>query len=100
MPRTLPISIALLAGMLFCHCLYSQNDKEQDNNITISSKKETYEFKQDSRENPVIVKQQYSVTYYCNQFRASIPFVESYDDRTSIDDVNIRVDGIYGEVAY
>lgn len=90
MPRTLPI--ALLA-LLFWNNGRTQNAGEPDNNITISSKKETYEFKQDSRENPVIVKQQYSVTYYCNQFRASIPFVESYDDRTSIDDVNIRVDG-------
>jgi transglutaminase-like putative cysteine protease len=93
MAKTLPlIPLTLLAFILLCNSAYSQNSIEPDNNITIS-KKETYEFKQGDREHPVIVKQQYTVTYYCNQFRATVPFVESYDDRTSIDEVNIRVDG-------
>ena len=91
-------SLSIVPGILFACILsgysgYGQDEPEPDNNIVISSKKEIYEFKQGDKTHPVIVKQQYTVTYYCNNFRGSIPFVESYDNQTSIDEVNIRVDG-------
>jgi hypothetical protein len=41
----------------------------------------------------VLVKEKTSTTYKCNGYRTVIPYVEFYDDNTSIDDIKIYVDG-------
>jgi len=94
MTKRLPIiSLILLSAILNGLPARSQTENGSENNITISSKKEVYEFKQGDKEHPVIIKQEYSTIYYCNSVRGNMPFVESYDDRTTIDNVNIYVDG-------
>ena len=64
-----------------------------DRNIVIKERKERYEFTRGDAKNPVWVKQQFSTTYRCDGFRASIPYTEFYDDYSRIDDVKAYVNG-------
>ncbi len=66
-----------------------------DSNIVIKNKTEHYEFvlARGTNESPVQVKEQSKTTYYCNSFRTAIPVVEFYDDKSTIDEVKIYVDG-------
>jgi hypothetical protein len=66
---------------------------ELDSNIVISSAKNSYEFFYNKKSAEVNIQETSTTTYLCNSFRASIPVVEFYDDKTSINDVKIYVDG-------
>ncbi len=77
--------VYLLPVISFC--------QTESNNISVYQKTEVYEFVKGNTDNPVMVKEKVSTTYKCNGFRTSIPFVEFYDDRSSIDEVKIFVDG-------
>ncbi|PSL48964.1 transglutaminase superfamily protein [Chitinophaga niastensis] len=87
-PRRLCLFVALL-----CITVKSLAFSNEDKNITISEQKERYEFEAGDKENPVIIRQNLSATYRCNQFRTSIPFVAFYDDRSRIDEVRVYVSG-------
>lgn len=65
----------------------------ESNNISISDKSATYEFVKGTVNSPVLVKEKITTTYKCNGYRTNIPFVEFYDDNTSIDNVTVYVNG-------
>ncbi|AWO01198.1 hypothetical protein DLD77_05580 [Chitinophaga alhagiae] len=64
-----------------------------DKNIVISERKERYEFTKGDAKNPVWVKQYFSTTYRCNEFRGTIPYSTFYDDYSRVDDVKAYVSG-------
>ncbi|MGG9970414.1 transglutaminase-like domain-containing protein [Ferruginibacter sp. SUN002] len=66
---------------------------EKDSNVVISSAYETYTFDYSKKDKEVKIKQQLTTTYLCQNFRTSIPIVEFYDDKSTIDDVRVYVDG-------
>lgn len=82
-----PALLLSLAIPFFCGA------QTESNNISISSKTENFEFVKGTDSKPVLVKEKTSTTYKCNGYRTVIPYVEFYDDNTSIDDVKIYVDG-------
>ena len=65
----------------------------EDSNIVISNKTQKYSFEEGEKGHPVIIRQEDKTTYYCSELRAAIPWVESYDDQSSIDEVKIYVNG-------
>jgi len=65
----------------------------KDSNIVVSNSKELYEFVWQKSQNSVQVKQNLSTSYFCNDFRTTIPIAEFYDNETSIDNVDFIVDG-------
>jgi hypothetical protein len=75
----------------FCGLLVAQTAND-DGNVTIQSKHEVYEYKMGANKTPV-VDMKISTRFLCNKFRTIIPFVESYTDKTTINDVSIFVDG-------
>lgn len=82
--------------LLFFYCFtipfigYTQTES---NNISISDKSENYEFVKGTVKTPVLVKEKTTTTFKCNGYRTSIPFVEFYDDNTTIDNVTVYVNG-------
>ncbi len=65
----------------------------KDSNVVISSSSENYSFYYNKKENTVNIKQDISTAYLCQSFRTSIPVIEFYDSRSSIDEVKIIVNG-------
>lgn len=87
-----------------CKCLYLSilffgllpahpSKAEEDKNIVIRERKERYEFTKGDIKHPVWIKQRFSTTYRCDEFRGSIPYVEFYDDYSRIDEVKAYVNG-------
>ena len=66
---------------------------DNDSNIVITTATETYSFQYNKKNKEVDILQRSAVTYHCNDFRVSIPVVEFYNDKSTIDDVAIFVDG-------
>lgn len=64
-----------------------------DNNIVIKNKTERYEFVYGNATNPVLINELSNTVFRCDGFRTDLPFVEFYDDQSSINEVNILVDG-------
>ncbi len=59
----------------------------KDDNVVIKNRSEYYEFSYGDAKNPVIVNQQFTTTYRCDGFRTVVPYVEFYDDQSSINEV-------------
>ncbi|MFY0253332.1 transglutaminase domain-containing protein [Chitinophaga sp. 30R24] len=66
---------------------------KDEKNIAISTYLERYEFITGDKDYPVNIHQNSAVTYRCNQFRTTVPFVEFYDDKSRIDEVRAIVSG-------
>ena len=82
---------AVLLGIFLSTQLSFGIDK--DSNVVITSAREDYSFNYNGEENAVKIKQHITTTYLCQSFRTSIPVVEFYDSKSSIDNVKIYVDG-------
>jgi len=67
--------------------------QKTDNNIFIQNAIEEYSFVKGTKDNPVLIKQKLATTYFCNEYRASIPVVEFYNNQIEINDVSIKVNG-------
>ena len=83
----------LLALILSINLLSIVHAADKDSNVVISNAKELYSFQFDKKDNAVKVKQELSTTYQCINYRTMISVVESYDDKTTIDEVKTYVDG-------
>ena len=81
--------ILLFSG--FYGVLFAQTAIDDDN-VTIYAKFESYDYRIGTNKTPV-VDMKSSTKYLCNKFRTSIPVVESYTDKTVINEVLIYVDG-------
>jgi hypothetical protein len=78
----------------FCVCIIAApRIGGDDNNIVIKSKTERYEFVYGNTTNPVLINELSNTVFRCDGYRTDLPFVEFYDDQSSINEVNIFVDG-------
>jgi hypothetical protein len=87
----LPVTFLLMFA--FCFKASAGNSAAKDSNITISSAIDVYEFVYDKSSNNVQVKESSNTTYNCNDFRSTLPVVEFYNGKISIDNVDFSVDG-------
>jgi hypothetical protein len=87
---------ALLFSVCFTHQVFSQV-VDSSNNISIATETRSYEFVKGDEIHPVLIKATLTTTYRCNGFRTFVPFAETYDDHTSIDDVTVYVNGHYSK---
>ena len=85
------IPVVIFCCTVFLHTHVSAAVK--DSNVVIAGSSEIYKFQLDKQTNKVIVKQHLETTYQCNNFRVKVPIDEYYDDKTTIDEVNIFVNG-------
>jgi hypothetical protein len=65
----------------------------EDKNIVIESKTDDFDFEKAKGDHPVEIKEKESDLYRCNDFRTSIYFGEGYNEKETIDDVSIKVNG-------
>lgn len=79
---------ALLLSFLFSR---ARNTQEDEKNIVIENKKQTFLFKQDKGENPVVIKENYISELRCINTRTSIIYTELYNDHETIDEVELSV---------
>ncbi|MEO8769133.1 MAG: transglutaminase domain-containing protein [Ferruginibacter sp.] len=81
---------ALVMGI----CLSSYaHAASKDSNVVIENSKEFYEFVYDKKNKGVKVLQELTTSYQCINFRTVIPIVEFYDDKTTIDNVEMKISG-------
>jgi transglutaminase-like putative cysteine protease len=80
----------LIAVALSC---FAQNEDDDNNNIIIKQAQKEFRFVKGNADNPVQIKEQTRESYFCNNYRASVPVVEFYNDMNTIDDVDIEVNG-------
>lgn len=85
--RSLPL---LFVFFLLCVNLLAQ---EEDKNIVIENKDQTFRFLQVRSGDAVEIKEEYTQLYRCNEVRGQVLFSEMYDENEEINDVEIRVDG-------
>ena len=81
--------------LLFCIVIFLNSllVAQEDKNISILKKTSVYEFTKGNDLDPVLVKEQTSTQFRCNDYRTTIPFSEFYNDNISIDEVKVLVDG-------
>ncbi len=87
----LPVTLLLL--LAFGIKASAGNFASKDSNIIISNAKDVYEFVYDKSSNSVQVKESSTTIYNCNDFRSTLPVVEFYNEKVTIDDVDFSVDG-------
>jgi hypothetical protein len=88
----LSIQLKAFALLLFICPIVSAQNKE-DRNIVLEQKTESYTIEKGKKEIPVQIKMMMSELYRCNDQRTSVPLAEFYDDKSSIDDIDLYVDG-------
>lgn len=66
---------------------------DDDNNIVIKNKTEKYEFVYSAGESKVLVNVQSNTVFRCNGFRTEFPFVEFYNEQSSISDLSVLIEG-------
>lgn len=64
-----------------------------DNNVVIKTRTERYDFAQGTVDHPVVINQQFNTVYRCDGYRTTVPYVEFYDDQSTIGEVAVFVDG-------
>lgn len=85
--------LKLAAAFLLVSAAALAHPPEKDSNVVISSASEVYAFQYNKKASRVEVAQKLSRSYLCNSFRTALPVVEMYDNETTIDNVEILVDG-------
>lgn len=81
--------LAISALLLFA--VFISNAAEEEKNITIESKTQTFRFQKAKGNNPVVITEEYSIKYRCNEVRTTILFSEMYNDQETINDVTVYV---------
>ena len=82
--------VFFLTTLLFLHFIsFAQED---DKNIVIETKNESFSFNKSRGDNPVEIQEQYTKVYRCNDFRSDVMFSEMYNENQVIDEVEPRVD--------
>lgn len=83
----------LVPVLLFLYAAHSSAAQESDKNITIKNARESYRFVKGNSAHPVQVAQQLDITYFCNDYRTTVPVVEFYNDQVQLNDVTVKIDG-------
>lgn len=89
----LPRYLCVLSTVLVCFTMKLAAQGNSDKNIIITSQKESFHFETGNKETPVVIRQSSATTYKCNLFRTTVPVVEFYDDKSTIEDVRAYVNG-------
>lgn len=76
---------------LFFFSIVALARKEEDKNIVVENKVQTFRFQKGKGDNPVTIKEEYSIKYRCKEVRDAILFSDTYDDQQTIDDVDVYV---------
>ena len=66
--------------------------QEEDKNVVIENKVQSFSFGKTKGENPVEIQEQYTEQYRCNEVRTSVTFSEMYNENETIRDVDARID--------
>ncbi|MEB0260154.1 MULTISPECIES: transglutaminase-like domain-containing protein [unclassified Mucilaginibacter] len=77
-------------GILFVKIAFSNT---ADSVVTISSAIENYQFVYNTKTASVEIKQKLTTTYIANNFQASVPVVQGYNNHFTITNVECKVDG-------
>jgi transglutaminase-like putative cysteine protease len=83
--------ILLCALMLFSLFAKAATGDEDDKNIVIENKRQTFLFKQEKGANPVTIKENYVSELRCVNTRTSIVYTEMYNDHETIDNVDVSI---------
>lgn len=89
MPKTFALAVACLFFLIESRA----HSAVEDTNIIIAQQNEFYTFEYNKQGDRIDVQQQLYTKYFCNQFRTSLPVVETYNDFTTINNVSIYVNG-------
>ncbi|HMG81391.1 MAG TPA: transglutaminase domain-containing protein [Ferruginibacter sp.] len=65
----------------------------RDSNVVISNVQLNYSFDYNRHDKAVKIKEEQTTTYNCLSYRTEIPIGELYNDKTTVDEVKITVDG-------
>src|SRR4051812_49178525 len=80
--------LSIFSFLVFSQASFSAGE---DSNVVITDDKELHEFVWQRNKNSVQVKQTISTTYSINYFAISLPILETYSDKTAIDDIDLSV---------
>jgi len=78
--------------LCFCYAPLFLFAQEEDHNVVIESKLQSFSFVKSKSENPVEIQEQYTEQYRCNEVRTEVMFSEMYNENETIKDVEPRVD--------
>jgi transglutaminase-like putative cysteine protease len=81
----------LLPLLLLISVFVRATGDDDDKNIVIENKKQTFLFKQEKGANPVAIHENYVSELRCVNTRTSIIYTEMYNDHETIDDVTVSV---------
>jgi len=82
----------ILPALLLCS-LFTKGSggDDDDKNIIIEHKKQSFLFKQDKGVNPVLIKENYTTEFRSRRISTSIVYTEMYNDQETIDEVEVSV---------
>ena len=66
--------------------------QEEDKNVVIENKVQSFSFNKIKGDNPIEIQEQYTKLYRCNDVRTEVMVLEMYDENEVIEDVEPRVD--------
>jgi len=82
----------ILPALLLCSLFVkAHGGDDDDKNIIIEYKKQSFLFKQDKGENPVLIKENYVTDLRSRRVSDNIVYTEMYNDQETIDDVEVSV---------
>jgi hypothetical protein len=91
--KTLSLLLALLFQSSFTWAF------NEDKNIVIEDKNQTFRFEK-NKSGEVVIKENYTVKYRCKEVRDVITFVEMYNDKQTIDNVDVYVNNKKDKYAF
>jgi len=84
-------SIVWLAGFFIFSFPGLQAQDNPDRNIVLQDKTQSFRFMKGKGANPVEIRESYTNVYRCNDYRGTVLFNEMYNDKESIDEVQVKV---------
>lgn len=81
------LSVSMVSSIL----LQAQSREDIEKNVVIENKKQSFLFKQDKGENPVLIKEQYVTEIKTLKLKSVITYTELYNDHEVIDEVKVKV---------
>ena len=89
---TIQLKNLILPVLILCSLFVKgSGGGDDDKNIIIEYKKQSFLFKQDKGENPVLIKENYVTDLRSRRISGSIVYTEMYNDQETIDDVEVSV---------
>jgi uncharacterized protein YegL len=84
----------LMAMLTIAHSLSAQTNTDDEKNVVISNSIREFSFVKGNTAHPVQIKEESQRSYTCNNYRTDVPIVEFYNDVVSVDDVDIKTEGL------